>query len=379
MAWPISVQAQEALRGPATIVSTAVHRNPFTGVKTPLMINDGAVTVDATTAYRRSLSLSTDPKQSVYDVLSVPGAEITVTQTLIYTDSSRESVPQGVFIVDQSQIGYAPGDTLQLTCPDRSLKIARNRFGVARSSIASNKAWQEIQRLVEGAWPGSTYPFPGWSLLDESATSKVGSILWDDGQRDAAITSLCTASSVEMFFDQQGKAVLRPVPLLSSSSVPAWTVDANAPGAIMTAADRSWDMSSVRNAVLASTSATDVTFAPQLWQNTTVGDPLNVTGPLGFVPYYYSSPLLRTAAQALAAAKTILRKQLGVARQLTVEAANNPALDAGDVIKVMLPKIDRNTARPIELHIIDSVTHPLTPQGTQQITTRSTRPDADDS
>jgi len=76
-------------------------------------------------------------------------------------------------VVDQDAMGYGPGDSITLTCPDRSLIVQRNRFGVARSSVPGNKVWQEIQRLVEGAWPNAVFPFPGWSQLDTSASAKV--------------------------------------------------------------------------------------------------------------------------------------------------------------------------------------------------------------
>jgi hypothetical protein len=139
----------------------------------------------------------------------------------------------------------------------------------------------------------------------------------------------------------------------------------------------------VHNAVIVTTSATDVTFDPVAVENTTAGDPLNITGPLGYCAVDYTSANLRNSDQAHAAGKQQLMTQLGQAKQLTLEAISNPALDAEDVIEVKLPTIDRNTGRPSELQIVEQVTHPLL-QGdeggspnAQQILTRSTRPDTD--
>lgn len=373
--WPVSDRFLNALRVSHGITTIATHTNLITGEQTSLPVLDGEVTVDATASIRRTLSLTVPPQQALWDALDTPGGEITVTQAVRFVDRTTETVPLGVFIVDQDQIGYGPSDSIQLTCPDRWLKVQRNRFGLSRSSVPSNTASQEIQRLVEACWGGS-YPFPGWSTLRMGATTKVGSLLWDDGDRESAVNDIATANSYEVFFDAQGLAVLRPVPVLSNTSLPVWAVDAAAAG-VLIGADRSRDMSRTRNAVIVTTSATDVTFLPQEVKNTTVGDPLNVTGPLGYVPYEYSSPTLRNSAQARAAGKTMLSKQLGVAKQLTLQAVGNPALDAEDVISVLLPPIDAYSPRPTELHIIDSVTIPLRPDGTQQITGRSTRPDTD--
>ena len=142
-------------------------------------------------------------------------------------------------------------------------------------------------------------------------------------------------------------------------------------------ANRSRDMSRVRNAIRLTTSATDVSFPPVYVQNTTVGDPLNVTGVLGAVWLDYESATLRSSAQAHAAGTTMLRQQLGTAKQLTLAALSNPALDADDVIRAILPRTAPSGPRATELHILDVVTHPLIADGDQSLTTRSTRPDTD--
>lgn len=373
----VSARFLEAARTSHTVTVSAVHTDLITGKQTPLQVVDGTVTVDVTAANRRMLNLTVPPQQATWDTLSVPGGEITVTKTVRYIDGSTETVPLGVFVVDQDAIGYAPGDTITLTCPDRSIKVQRGRFGLARSSVASNAAWQEIQRLVEAVWPGTTYPFPGWAQLDETATTKVGPIVWTDGDRWKAITDLCKANSLEFFFDAQGKAVLRPVPILTTNSVPVWTVDAQN-GGVLIGASRTRDLSQTHNAVIVTSSATNVVVTPQEDANTTAGDPLSTTGPLGYVPVYYSSPAIQNTAQAMAAAKTILRRELGVAQQISLEASPNDALDAEDVIKVILPQTDLATSRPVELHILDSVTIPLTAAGSQTMQTRSTRAPAAD-
>jgi hypothetical protein len=380
--WAVSQRYLDTKRTAHSVITQAVHVDPVSGVRTSLPVEDGAVTVDGSAGTRRSLSLTVPGVTynstgivDLWQVLSAIGGEITVSKTTRFIDHTTEAVPLGVFVVDQAQVGYRPDGTLQLTCPDRWVRVQRNRFpSLNYPSTAGNAAWQEIRRLVEGAWPNGG--FPGWSQLDTSASPKVGHVVWTDGDRAAAALDIAKAHSVEVFFDAQGKAVLRPVPLINTASKAVWQIDATDKG-VMIDANRSRDMSRTRNAVIVSSSATDLVVAPQTAKNTTAGDPLRITGPLGFVPYYYDSPIVRTQAQALATAKTQLKTQLGVSQQITLDAAPNDALDAGDVISVYLPPLARNLPRPYELHIIDSVTIPLLPDGTQQIATRSTRPDTD--
>jgi hypothetical protein len=362
-----------AIRSSHVNIAKAVHRNLVTGDKTTLSIEGGDVTITSTSRLRRSLSLTVTPSQDTWAALDTVGGEITLTKTLRYIDGTTETVPLGVFIVDQDAISHNPDGTLTLTCPDRWLKVQRNGFGLVRSSHPSNTAHAEIQRLVEDGYGTG---FPGWAQLDTSATDKVGVVLYD-GDRDAAIGNLCTDNSLQVFFDAQGKAVLRPTPVLTPTSPSVWLIDAGTPDAVLKTADRSRDRSSVHNVILVDTSATDVVFPTQEVKLDVPGDPLSIDGPLGYVPIRYESPTLRNSAQARAAGRTQLYKELGVAKQLSVSASRNDALDADDVIRVALPRLAGATRTTVELHILDELTTPLMPDDDQTYQTRSTRPDTD--
>jgi hypothetical protein len=381
-----SVKLQQALRSSSQVrFSTVTHRNPFTAVNTPLAIEGGDITVDAQSNIRRVLNLTLPPAQSVYDLLAVPGGELTVTITFRYIDNTTETLPQGVFCVNTEAMTYKQDGSITLTCPDRWWRVQSNGFGVSRSSVAANTGWQEIKRLIEGAWPNGAYPFPGWATIagrtnpDQSATTKVGSLVWDDGDRNNAIQAILSANSLDAYFDASGLAVLQPIPALTSLSMPVWTVN-DGPSGILKDAGRSRDLTPVHNVIVLSTSASDIILPNQEVANTRspAVDPLSSLGPLGRLVFNYASPLFRSSAQMTAAGKTLLNKQLTVQQQLDVTSTPNPALDVYDVIDVVLPKGDSGTVRPVERHIIDSVTIPLTPDGEQKIAVRATRTTADD-
>ncbi len=368
--YAVSAQFLDAITKPHVRQTSASHRNLINGVVTPLVVKTGSITDDATANVRRSLSMTVPPELATWNALDTVGGQITVTQTIRYADGSTETIPMGVFIVDADEIDYSPGGDLTIdTAPDLWGKVQKSVLPPdQRSSVASNPAWKEIQRLVEGAW-NAQYPFPGWSQLDTTATTPAGPLVWDDGNRESAILDLCTSNSVEVFFDRNGMGVLRPVPTLTDSSTPVATVNGGAGGVIVDA-DRTRDRTTVSNVIIVTTTATDVTFAPVVVANTAIWDPLSTSGPLGYQAVDYSSPSLRNSSQASAAGKLQLAKTLGVAKQLSLTSMGNPALDSEDVVKVTLPPMGGTQAT--ELHILDTITHPFAPDDTQAIKTRST-------
>lgn len=379
-----STQLQQALRSGSVVrrTSSAVFKNPFTGITTPLPIladSDSKVTIDVGAVNRRMLSLALPPSQSLFDTLAVAGGEITATQTVFYIDRSTEVAPLGVFPVTEQGMTYRPGGQLSLTCPDRWLNIQACGFDTARTSIASNTGSQEIKRLIEGAWSNAGWPFPGWAAgsPDLGATTKVGPLVWTDGDRNNAIQGLLKLNSYDAYFDASGLAVLRPSPILTSASVPVWLINPGEAGVLIDA-ERIRDNSVVRNVIVVSTTASDVILPIQVIANTHDPnvDPLSSLGPLGRRTKEYSDNF-RSTAQMIAAGKVQLNLQLSAQQQLSLTARSNPWLDGYDVITGILPKGD-GTTQPAEQHLIQTATIPLTPAGQQLITVRSTRPTADD-
>jgi hypothetical protein len=383
--YPISAQLQQVLTSSSqTRYPVVTHRNPFTAAVTTIPIVDGTVSVDVNSNVRRVLDLTLAPLQSTFDLLSVPGGELTVSLTYRFIDTTTETVPLGIFCVNTQSMGYRPDGSITLKCPDRWWRIQSNEFGVSRSSVASNAGWQEVKRLVEAAWPNVAYPFPGWASTgvtnpDQSATTKVGSLVWDDGSRENAIMAILKANNLDCYFDVNGLAVLRPIPTLTTGSVPVWTIKPGTTG-ILKDANRTRDLTTVHNVIAITSSASDIIIAGREVANTRspATDPLSSLGPLGRVVFNYASPLLRNAAQMDAAGKTLLNKQLTVQQQLTATSTPNPALDAYDVADIYFPLGDFGTVRPSERHILDSVTVPLMPSGDQSIGFRATRTTADD-
>jgi hypothetical protein len=141
-------------------------------------------------------------------------------------------------------------------------------------------------------------------------------LIWTDGDRAKAISQLATDNSLDVYFNAQGLAVVQPLPVLTPNSAAVWTVDASASG-VMIDATRQTDLSSVHNAVIVSSSASDIILTPVEVKNTNspVVDPLSTLGPPG----------------------------------------------------------DKGTPRPVDHQMLESTVIPLTPDATQTGTLRSTR------
>jgi hypothetical protein len=350
---------------------TASHYDPFTGKTTPLQIEDGTVTVDSAAACRRVLSMSVPPLPKFADALAAPGGEIAVTQTSRYIDQSTETIPVGVFVVDEDTLTYGRDGNLAVTGRDRSVTVQRAGFGFDGSaSIPTNPTWAEVQRLVEGAWPNLAYPFPGWAQVDKTATTKVGPILWPDGDRGAAIGKLCTSSSRQFFFAPDGRAVFRKAPVPSPTSVPVWTVKSGDGGAML-GAERPRDRSQFFNVVAVDSSAVGLYLPRIIARNTNPDDPDSIYGPRGAREKRVTSPTFYTADQMTIAAIVKLMKLIGAASKLSLSSFINGALDADDVIGVVTPDGDPDAPVP---YVIDSLTVPLLPTGVQQIQCRSILP-----
>lgn len=380
-----SAKLQQALRTGNIVrrTNTAIFKNPFTGLTTPLSIepdSDSKVTIDVGAVNRRMLNLVLPRSQSLFDTIAVPGGEITVTQKVLFGDRTSELVPLGVFPVTEQSMTHTADGQLALICPDRWSFIQGCGFDTARTSIAGNTGSQEIKRLIEGAWTNAAWPFPGWAAgsPDMGATTKVGPLVWTDGSRDNATRKLLKLNSYDAYFDANGLAVLRPTPILTTSSVPVWVVNPGEAGVLIDA-ERIRDLSVVRNVIVVSTTASDVILPIQVVANLhdPAVDQLSSLGPMQRRTLDYSDNF-RSTAQMLAAGKVQLNLQLSVQQQLTLTARSNPWLDGYDVITGILPKGD-GTTQPVEQHLIQTATIPLTPRGQQVITVRSTRPTADDS
>jgi hypothetical protein len=326
-------------------------------------ISSGSVSINSGSGVRRQLDC-TITDRTLWSTLDVIGVELRAYRGIRYPSGDTEMVPLGIFSLDAQSISVGPTGGIQVSsAPDRWARVQRAAFEQPTPAIATAAIKSEIQRLVTGAISGLTV------TNSATRTDKAGPLIWDQ-DRSAAIIDLATSIGAEVYFDVAGQLMIVDAPLLSQT--PVWTVDASASG-VLISGERMRDRARTYNVVVAYPSDLSGTavYTPVVVADTDPTSRTYVNGPFGRVPFRYTSPAMTTSAQALVAAKALLNKVKAVNAQLNVEAVVNPALDRGDVITVLTP--DGSTER----HLVDAVTIPLDVTGTQQITTRSSRPEGD--
>jgi len=362
--YPVSAKFLAALRsGYQRKIVVSAWRGA-TRLDVPLEVTGGAVTYTAGTGIRAKLDLELASARGLWDALAPAGVQLRPAWVMRLPDRSTEQVPLGRFDIDEQSLRYAPGGGISLTAPDGWVRVQRARF--TRPTTTRGSALDEAVRLVREATAVGVASVDGPDAVTRAQ-------VWEE-DRDDAVAKLLASVGCEGFLDRDGRLVVREVP--TTKGTPAWSVDHSLTG-VLVEADRQRSRQRTYNSVTVRPSQLDGSvFSPLTVEDTDPTSPTYVGGPFGRVTRYYSSPLVTTTTQATSAATALLRRVKGLAAQVNLTAAMNPALDPGDVISVVYPPRDR-TGLTSERHLVEEVTVPLTGDPVQTIRTRSTRPEGD--
>jgi hypothetical protein len=128
----------------------------------------------------------------------------------------------------------------------------------------------------------------------------------------------------------------------------------------------------VYNGVLARGENSSDNIAPvsSLVVDTDAASPTYWSGPYGHRPFFYSSPTLTTVAACTNAATLLLAKTRAPNASGDISSLPNPALEPGDVLRIVHPDGTR------ELQQVASFSVPLSEGGDFPITTISAKEDA---
>ena len=265
------------------------------------------------------------------------------------TGTGIEYWPIGTFVISKATMKWP---TITLHGFDRLWNL-RGRFQApwVISKAATNMS--ELERLLRAFIPVATQNI---ELPTRSATT--GLTVWD--AQDDILTranDLAIAEGLVLFADPMGTIRAVDEPTIDDSSTPVWTFQ---PGKanIADQPTREIDATDAQNVVVA-TGDSDGTVAPVRGVAKDL-NPASFTyiGKTPEVPFFYTSPLLRTQSQAALAARTILNRELGVSDTIVIASVPIPGLEGGDLIKVVDSKIDAN-----DLLIADSFSIPLRAAG----------------
>jgi hypothetical protein len=325
---------------------TVVTVTPPGGSATTLRLKSGTVSVDCTAAIRRKASLELYGTAADFDIVTTPGAVFRITHGIrfgIPTDRELVAVFTGELIDGTQRLGDG---SISIGLADHTQWLQRCRFLAPYVPPTTLTRAQTIQAIVAAAKPGT-------SVVNLSSdTGKVGNQLFPDMRTDA-IRTLATDAALEAYFRADGVYIIRDRPTLTAA--PVYTVKAGTAGTLVTASRRR-PLDKLYNTWVVRPSAAD---GSQTWkqQSATITDTAHPrhSSKIGVVPYFWASPTIQTAANALAVAASMRDRALGTSETLTLTAIANPALDASDVVRYITPQINEQPALIFQ-HFIDQIT-----------------------
>lgn len=367
---PVSTEFLKVVRGSHRIVSRARVITPgATGADPPgvdLAVIEGTVTLDSSADVRGTLDLTLAEAwpAGVTTADLVPyGTELAVSRGVVFGNGAIERAPLGIYRITSVEQDAAPAGPLRVTASDRMAGLVEAKLLAPVQYLASQTYGDVIADLVQAVYPAAVIE---WDDTTDADTLGRAAVVEDD--RFAFIKDLVTAVGKVAYFDYRGVLVIRDPP---DPGAPVWDVGAGANGVLVTAG-RSLTRDGMYNGVVATGEAIDATAPPT--GTATDDDPASVTwweGPFGKVPTAFSSPILKTDAQAAKAAAAILARSLGRPYSVDFSAVPNPALEPLDAVRVIYPPVlGRSPTVAREVHVLDQLRIPL---GSGTALTASTR------
>lgn len=364
---PVTDAFLTTLRGSHTMVvrcrvltSFQTGTAPTGGTEVDVMA--GQVVADATADVRATLDLTTDgtgmwPRYTD-DLLAPYGNEIFVERGIDYGNGTVEYCSLGYFRIEAPSQDEPPDGPIRIVGKDRMQAIIDARLTAPVQFDAAATYGDVVDQLITEVYPSATIE---WD--DSTDTSTLDRSLITDELRFEFLDDLVHSLGKIWYWDYRGVLVIADQP---DPGDPVWDVDSGA-GGVLVSASRSLSREGVYNAVVAIGESVSAD-APPVRAVAVDANPTSPTyyyGRFGPVPRFYSSPFITTTTQAEAAAASLLRAQLGLPYSVDLAAVPNPALEPYDPVRIRY-----GPSTGSEVHVLQSVTVPLTEQDPVTATTR---------
>jgi hypothetical protein len=332
---------------------------------------DGSVSADARRTVWRTADVSFSPSdgwthREIYDLLVTPGIELVIRRGWVTAGGGEVLVSLGRFTVDEATFTEnESGTEVTCACSDLSVRISRARWTDPYQITAGTTLVAGLVELLSDRWPDVRMALDA-NVIDNTIDAPVvfeagdSSDPWSDAQK------LAEAHGFTLYLDVEGVVRLMQPPD-AASVVPAYLYRRDEL-AVVTAQTRVSPMEQTYNGVIAtgegSTLATPV--RGEAW-DLDPQSPTFVDGPFGRVPYFYSSPLIKTAETAEEVAGSMLERVRGRVESLSWEQIPNPA-----IVPLEAVELEDDTGA-LHTYIIDELSIPLSAADVQTATARETR------
>jgi hypothetical protein len=325
----------------------------------------GSVPVDRANAIRRTCTVTCpDPSlipRTPTDQLATYGARLRITRGVDYADGSQELVPLGVFRLDDVDGDVSEGP---ISLQGKAIEIIVAEDAFTEPYTATGTVVGAITALIQRSIPDA-------DVISQITDAPIGSRTFDvEADPWAGAQEIAAAAGAEVYTNADGVFVISTLPDLMTAT-PVWAVEATE-GGVYIKANRGMSSAGVKNGWLARGENTTENVAPvsYLAVDDDPNSPTYWGGKFGRRPGFHASSTLTTTAACAQAAN--LRLAAGKAPNASgdISSLPNPALEPGDVIRVMHPDGSR------ELHQVASFSVPLDEGGDFPIATISAKEDA---
>jgi hypothetical protein len=272
---------------------------------------------------------------------------------------SSTSVATSTGVVSRGGGQTGAGTSIKVHAVDLSLSIKRNVWQMPFTVPGGMNYGDAVQAMVKDRLPSQT----DFSIA--STTTVLPEVvvygLAQGGDPWQDIQDLATAIGYECFFDPRGVFTFRPVPD-PRQGVPVWVFDENSnPTVVEVSRELSDEQTFNHIIVVGQSSSSQNPVTAEAFDN----DPSSQTyilGDYGEVTQRLTFPLVITQDQAQATANALLLNSLGAADTVTITCVPMPALEPGDVVKIVCSEVKANGT-----YMINSMTTSLSPADPQQL------------
>jgi hypothetical protein len=359
---PVSPEFNRIVRGSHRMCARARIVAPGqTGVDpdgTEIPIVAGDVTHDANAEVRATLDLTTvwDWPRSATDLLAPYGNEVFVERGIVRENGTKEWVSQGYFRIYAPEQRTVPRGAIRLDARDRMSGIVDARLLTPIQFEQGASVFDTFYYLVQEVYPTAEIVFD----FDAAGTTFAGSHIAEE-ERYGFLLDVAASLGKVMFWDHVGRLRVQSPP---DPGAPVFDVN-HGKGGVLVEMSRTLSREGVYNAVVA-TGETPGEGDPvrAVAYDNNPDSPTYYFGGFGKVPRYYSSPFVKTQAQARSAAAAMLTRALGLPYNVEFAAVPNPALEPLDPVRVTYSQA------PAEVHVLEAITLPLVADGAMDARTR---------
>lgn len=353
----------EALRGSHGARSRAkvctFYQDGVNPIGTEIPLLDGDVRSDASADVRSTLDMKTSGEYWTDDptgLVTPYGNEIYIERGLVLYGGQKTYVGLGYYRIEDTEQDEVPDGEIRISAKDRMSGLIEARLEAPVQFPNNYSVAQTFYDLVYPVYPLATIEFD----FDAEATTFSGSHIADE-DRYGFLEEIVVGLGKIMFWDYRGYLVVKDAPELTD---PAWQVDSGKSG-VLVKMSRSRSRDGVYNAVVVNGETPGSQAFRAVARDVNPASPTYYYGKFGKVPRFFTSPLINSQTGAASAASKILTRSLGVPHSINFQAVVNPALEVFDPIEIVY-----SSKHPSQLHIVDTLTIPLSVDGAMTGQTR---------